>query len=190
MLKACHHALYALFKLKLDIPTFSGHSTAWLWYVQTQENIETLFPFFAHVAEWVLDNVTTILGALKCCFMGPHSHYWVLTTRSVHVCWCKLHCLGVSNFMLCWSDIINTCLSMLCWVTKSCEAWEQTSKLGVSEWHFIWLLIRMIPLYLRDCNPPWVWRLTLKVQKYFCSYWEVSPAWFKHWLRKKPIKPG
>ena len=39
---------------------------------------------------------------------------------------------------------------------KSCEAWERTSKLGASRWYFIWLLIRMIPLYLRiiSIKPP------------------------------------
>ena len=30
--------------------------------------------------------------------------------------------------------------------------WEPTSKLGALIWRFIWLLIRMIPLYLRDRN--------------------------------------
>ena len=78
------------------------------------------------------------------------------TTLFVCACWCKSHCLGVWNFILCWSIHTNTHLHPLCWLYKiSHDMWEPTSKLGASIWHFIRLLIRTIPLYLRDHKRHW-----------------------------------
>ena len=90
---------------------------------------------------WAM-SLLAILNALKCHFMGPHSQYWVLTTRFIYVCWCKschlrtlkptyynailsetraIRCIyyvyGIFLSVV-TSDITITYLSMLCWVTN------------------------------------------------------------------------
>ena len=52
------------------------------------------------------------------------------------------------------AEVTLQTVTYLCFagLQKSREAWEQPSKSGTSKWCFIWLLIRTIPLYLRDCN--------------------------------------
>ena len=61
----------------------------------------------------------------------------------------------ISEFQISHSaEVTLQTVTYICFaeLQKSCEAWEQPSKSGASKWCFIWLLIRTIPLYLRDRN--------------------------------------
>ena len=65
------------------------------------------------------------------------------------------------------AEVTLQTVTCLCFagLQKSREAWEQPSKSGASKWRFIWLLIRTIPSYLRDCNTIW-----LAFCKYKCQW--------------------
>ena len=94
------------------------------------------------------------LGALIWHFMSPHSHWWVLNHS---ICLCLLVQVASSGSLKFYTPLKHpykhTLTSPLLTYKISHDMWEPTSKLGASTWHFIWLLIRMIPSYLRDCNP-------------------------------------
>ena len=77
-----------------------------------------------------------ILGSMLSHFMSPHPILERLNTTFVWLCWCKSHCLGVSNYKLHWSDITSSYLSMLCWATKITWGVGTTFQIGRLEMAF------------------------------------------------------
>ena len=93
------------------------------------------------------------LGALIWRFLSPHSHCWALNHS---ICLCLLVQVALSGSLKFYTPLKcpykHSLTSPLLTYKISHDMWEPTSKLGTSIWRFIWLLIRTIPLYLRDRN--------------------------------------
>ena len=96
------------------------------------------------------------LGTLIWCFMRPHSHCSALNHS---ICLCLLVQVASSGSLKFHTPLKcpykHSLTSPLLSSKISHDMWESASKLGTSIWCFIRLLMRTIPLYLRDCKVCW-----------------------------------
>ena len=99
-------------------------------------------------------NVTTChIGINAKPFHEPPPHTWVLDHYICLAVLMRVVLSGRLNFhtpLKCkYKQLL---MSPFLSYKMSCGVWEQPTALGSTLRRFIWLLIRTIPLYLRDCN--------------------------------------
>ena len=127
------------------------------------------------------------LGTLIWHFMSPHSHCWV---PNHSICLCLLVQVALSGSLRFYTPLKcpykHSLTSPLLTYKISHDMWEPTSKSGASIWRFIWLLIRTIPLYLRDRN----YLMDLQSEASKSSEWQWTVCSIIHLVNNSLIFSG